>query len=76
MPRKAVTPRPAASGRDQQMEALVSRFFQLIGEDGAREGLVETPARVRLAAEEIFSGYRQDPKKPTPRSIPRTTCRS
>jgi GTP cyclohydrolase I len=63
MPRKAVTPRPAASGRDQQMEQLVSSFFQLIGEDGSREGLVETPARVRLAAEEIFSGYRQDPKK-------------
>ena len=51
MPRKAVTPRPAASGRERQMEQLVSSFFQLIGEDGAREGLVETPARVRLAAE-------------------------
>ncbi|MBR3687623.1 MAG: GTP cyclohydrolase I FolE [Lentisphaeria bacterium] len=45
------------------MEQLVSSFFQLIGEDGSREGLVETPARVRMAAEEIFSGYRQDPKK-------------
>ena len=63
MPRKAVTPRPAASERDRQMEQLVSSFFQLIGEDGSREGLVETPARVRLAAAEIFSGYRQDPKK-------------
>ena len=63
MPRKAVSPRPAASGRDRQMEQLVSSFFQLIGEDGSREGLVETPARVRLAVDEIFSGYRQDPKK-------------
>ena len=63
MPRKAVTARPAASGRDQQMEQLVSSFFQLIGEDGSREGLVETPARVRLAVDEVFSGYRQDPKK-------------
>ena len=63
MPRKAVTPRPAASERDRQMEQLVSSFFRLIGEDGAREGLVETPARVRLAAAEIFSGYRQNPKK-------------
>lgn len=63
MPRKAVTPRPAASGRDRQMEQLVSSFFQIIGEDGSREGLVETPARVRLAVDEIFSGYRQDPKK-------------
>ena len=63
MPRKAASPRPAVSGRDKQMEQLVSSFFRLIGEDGSREGLVETPARVRLAAEEIFSGYRQDPKK-------------
>ena len=63
MPRKAVTPRPAASGCDQQIDQLVSSFFQIIGEDGSREGLVETPARVRLAVEEVFSGYRQDPKK-------------
>ena len=63
MPRKAVSPRPAASDRDRQMDQLVSSFFQLIGEDGSREGLVETPARVRMAVEEIFSGYRQDPKK-------------
>ena len=63
MPKKAASPRPATSERDQQMEQLVSSFFRLIGEDGSREGLVETPARVRLAAEEIFSGYRQDPKK-------------
>ena len=63
MPRKAASARPATSERDQQMEQLVSSFFRLIGEDGSREGLVETPARVRLAAEEIFSGYRQDPEK-------------
>ena len=63
MPRKAASARPATSERDQQMEQLVSSFFRLIGEDGSREGLIETPARVRLAAEEIFSGYRQDPKK-------------
>ena len=63
MPRKAVTPRPAASERDQQMEQLVSSFFRIIGEAGAREGLVETPTRVRMAADEIFSGYSQDPKK-------------
>jgi len=63
MPKKAASPRPAASGCDKQMEQLVSSFFQLIGEDASREGLVETPARVRLAAQEIFSGYCQDPKK-------------
>ena len=62
MPRKAVSPRPAASGCDQQIEQLVSSFFQIIGEDASREGLVETPARVRLAVEEVFCGYRLDPK--------------
>lgn len=63
MPRKASSRRPAEAGCDQQIEQLVSSFFRIIGEDGAREGLVETPARVRMAAAEIFSGYRQDPKK-------------
>ena len=64
MPRKAVSTRPAASaGRDLRVEQLVSSFFRIIGEDESREGLVDTPARVRLACDEIFSGYRQDPKK-------------
>ena len=63
MPRKAASARPAETERDKQMEQLVSSFFRLIGEDGSREGLVETPARVRLAVEEVFSGYGQDPKK-------------
>ena len=63
MPRKAVSKRPSEPAGRDPMEQLVSSFFRLIGEDGSREGLVETPARVRLAADEIFSGYRQDPKK-------------
>ena len=63
MPRKAVSKRPSEPAGRDPMEQLVSSFFQIIGEDESREGLVETPARVRLAAEEIFSGYRQDPKK-------------
>ena len=64
MPRKAVSRRPAPSaGCDLQMEQLVSSFFRIIGEDESREGLVETPERVRLACDEIFAGYRQDPKK-------------
>jgi len=63
MPRKAVSRRPASpAGRDLQMEQLVSSFFRIIGEDESREGLVETPERVRLACDEVFAGYRQDPK--------------
>ena len=63
MPRKAVSKRPSEPAGRDPMEQLVSSFFQIIGEDGSREGLVETPARVRLAVEEVFSGYRQDPKQ-------------
>ena len=63
MPRKAVSKRPSEPAGRDPMEQLVSSFFQIIGEDESREGLVETPARVRLAVEEVFSGYRQDPKK-------------
>ena len=62
MPRKAVSKRPSEPAGRDPMEQLVSSFFQIIGEDESREGLVETPARVRLACDEVFAGYRQDPK--------------
>lgn len=39
----------------------VRELLQFIGEDPAREGLVETPSRVIRMYSEIFSGYRQDP---------------
>lgn len=38
------------------------RTLQFIGEDVTREGLIETPKRMRRAYEEIFKGYRIDPK--------------
>lgn len=36
--------------------------IQYIGEDVTREGLLETPKRMRRAYEEIFAGYQTDPK--------------
>ena len=57
MPRKAVSKRPSEPAGRDPMEQLVSSFFQIIGEDESREGLVETPARVRLACDEVFAGY-------------------
>jgi len=42
-------------------EAAVRTLLQWAGEDPAREGLLETPARVVKAYEEWFSGYALDP---------------
>jgi len=38
---------------------VVRRTLQLIGEDAAREGLRETPARVVRSWKDLFSGYNQ-----------------
>ena len=44
------------------IEENIKRILQYIGEDVNREGLLETPKRVRKAYEEVFSGYKMDPK--------------
>lgn len=44
------------------MEKEVKNIIEYIGEDPDREGLLETPRRVQRAYDEIFSGYKQDPK--------------
>jgi GTP cyclohydrolase IA len=50
---------------DRPGRADVEDAFRTIirwaGDDPAREGLIETPARVARAFEEFFSGYGQDP---------------
>jgi len=43
------------------MEELVRKMLVEIGEDPAREGLADTPARVARAWAEIAGGYGQDP---------------
>ena len=42
-------------------EAAVRELLLAVGEDPDREGLVETPARVARAYQEIFAGLHQDP---------------
>lgn len=44
------------------MENEVKKIIEYIGEDPTREGLLETPKRVQRAYDEIYSGYKQDPK--------------
>ena len=63
---KPVTPseaRPAERAvTRQEAEAAVRTLIQWAGDDPAREGLRDTPARVVRAYEELFAGYDDDPR--------------
>ncbi len=50
-------PRPTRA----EAEAAVAVLLSWAGDDPAREGLRDTPARVAKAYEELFAGYAQDP---------------
>ena len=50
------TPRPSR----EEAEAAVRTLLAYIGENPAREGLIDTPKRVVKAYEELFSGYGED----------------
>ena len=47
----------------EQAEEAVRTLLRYIGENPAREGLIETPARVIRAYDEFFEGYGQDATK-------------
>ena len=46
----------------ERAEAAVRELLIAVGEDPDREGLVETPARVARAYQEVFAGLHEDPK--------------
>ena len=46
---------------DKEAEEAFRTILAWIGEDPAREGLLETPKRVVKAFKEYFKGYREDP---------------
>ena len=48
---------------DKEAEEAFVKILRWIGEDPGREGLLETPKRVRKAFREYFKGYQEDPKK-------------
>ena len=51
-------------GVDQERIArAVREILEAIGEDPAREGLVETPRRIAEMYEELFAGLHQDPRE-------------
>jgi GTP cyclohydrolase I len=45
-----------------EAEAAIETLLRWAGDDPAREGLRDTPARVARAFEEWFSGYNEDPE--------------
>jgi GTP cyclohydrolase I len=51
------SPRPTRA----EAEAAVRTLIAYIGEDPAREGLMDTPKRVVGAFDELFQGYRENP---------------
>src|SRR5262245_42374770 len=46
----------------EEAESAVETLLRWAGDDPAREGLRETPARVARAFEDWFSGYNEDPE--------------
>ncbi len=49
--------------RREKLEGIVEKMLAAMGEDTAREGLLQTPRRVAKALEFLTSGYRQDVQK-------------
>ena len=60
VPSQTVTMFPGRPSREEA-EAAVRTLLSYIGEDPAREGLVETPRRVVAAYDELYGGYNVDP---------------
>ena len=47
---------------DKEAEDAFIKILKWLGEDPAREGLLETPKRVTKAFKEYFKGYHEDPR--------------
>lgn len=58
----AVLPQPGRPSREEA-EAAVRTLIAWAGDNPAREGLIDTPARVVDAYGELFGGYGQDPRE-------------
>lgn len=54
--------KPAKKPSRAEAEAAVRTLIAWAGDNPEREGMAETPARVVRAYEELFAGYKQDPK--------------
>ena len=52
-----------SQSKDTEFENAVKSMMLHVGEDPEREGLLETPSRVRKAYEFIYGGYKEDPRE-------------
>lgn len=44
-------------------EMLLKQMIRWVGDDPEREGVLETPKRIRASWNELYCGYQQDPQK-------------
>lgn len=51
------------SGNDESATDIFTRLLEYVGEDPAREGLIDTPRRMAKAWQEWTAGYTMDPKE-------------
>jgi GTP cyclohydrolase IA len=65
-----VNPRPSR----EQAEAAVRTLIAYIGDDPAREGVLDTPKRVVGAYEELYRGYREVPAEVLDRTFSETAA--
>ena len=56
-------PKPLADLDGALLESAARDLLVGVGEDPSRDGLLDTPARVRKSMEELTEGYRLDPRK-------------
>ncbi|MDR7420558.1 MAG: GTP cyclohydrolase I FolE [Armatimonadota bacterium] len=56
-------PSPRSAFDGPALEDAVRRIIEAVGEDPAREGLVDTPRRVAQMYAEVFEGLHQDPAR-------------
>ena len=59
--------------KDTEFENAVKQMMQHVGEDPSREGLMDTPKRVRKAYEFIYGGYKENPKEILEKALFTTT---
>jgi GTP cyclohydrolase IA len=52
---------PEIEAPDEELQELVQRQLELLGEDPSRDGLVKTPARVATSLKWLTQGYEMDP---------------
>ncbi|MEM7426042.1 MAG: GTP cyclohydrolase I FolE [Pseudomonadota bacterium] len=57
-PSESASPRPSR----EEVEEAYRTIIRYAGDDPARDGLIETPARATRALDEYFGGYRSDPE--------------